>query len=572
MNIKTFSMVFSCLLLGPIGCSISTTSNQTAQNLSNIEVSSDQYQTTLVDVYASCPKSKNGFKLLKSKKIAMNNVCYFEPAQGLDTKRKTQNGLKKTTVKIKNPTGQAERDNNKDIGNKSETSNSSEILSNSEEGFLTSFLNSSYLFEPKIKSESSKMKSKTLFDLDLANNKKISFKNGSISAAKRVMEDSSKVKLSLFAIKSSEKSTELIKAALRPQVTGSLYAGLENVDNPGIGAVGSLNLSKLLYDGGQSKLQQQALKYDVNALFESYRETANEELLSNLSAIVELDSAFQLKTLARTRIDRLEELKQKLSVLKMAGAIDATTIAQSNLLVSKLMLRVEELEQQFEIAQQKFKNKYGIELTSSPMDKSLRNFCEKEFENKNKLLNAPSILREYFYLQKARTELTELKTKSDYTIGVEAGLQQSIDMSSTQLTPSFGVVIRKNLSDGNKLATEITLGEKKIISQEQVIKGQYQLLETKVKEIRIDLRSFKRKLDINNLNVQYTLDEILFLEKQLSIGQSKLTSIVSAEAQLFELETQTVRLRSQNYLSKLMLLASLGKLTDELNIKLVPLY
>jgi hypothetical protein len=206
------------------------------------------------------------------------------------------------------------------------------------------------------------------------------------------------------------------------------------------------------------------------------------------------------------------------------------------------------------------------------MDKSLRNFCEKEFENKNKLLNAPSILREYFYLQKARTELTELKTKSDYTIGVEAGLQQSIDMSSTQLTPSFGVVIRKNLSDGNKLATEITLGEKKIISQEQVIKGQYQLLETKVKEIRIDLRSFKRKLDINNLNVQYTLDEILFLEKQLSIGQSKLTSIVSAEAQLFELETQTVRLRSQNYLSKLMLLASLGKLTDELNIKLVPLY
>jgi len=502
----------------------------------------------------------------------MNNVCYFEPAQGLDTKRKTQNGLKKTTVKIKNPTDQAERDNNKDIGNKSETSNSSEILSNSEEGFLTSFLNSSYLFEPKIKSESSKMKSKTLFDLDLANNKKISFKNGSISAAKRVMEDSSKVKLSLFAIKSSEKSAELIKAALRPQVTGSLYAGLENVDNPGIGAVGSLNLSKLLYDGGQSKLQQQALKYDVNALFESYRETANEELLSNLSAIVELDSAFQLRTLARTRIDRLEELKQKLSVLKMAGAIDATTIAQSNLLVSKLMLRVEELEQQFEIAQQKFKNKYGIELTSSPMDKSLRNFCEKEFENKNKLLNAPSILREYFYLQKARTELTELKTKSDYTIGVEAGLQQSIDMSSTQLTPSFGVVIRKNLSDGNKLATEITLGEKKIISQEQVIKGQYQLLETKVKEIRIDLRSFKRKLDINNLNVQYTLDEILFLEKQLSIGQSKLTSIVSAEAQLFELETQTVRLRSQNYLSKLMLLASLGKLTDELNIKLVPLY
>ena len=565
-------MVFSCLLLGPIGCSISTTSNQTAQNLSNIEVSSDQYQTTLVDVYASCPKSKNGFKLLKSKKIAMNNVCYFEPAQGLDTKRKTQNGLKKTTVKIKNPTDQAERDNNKDIGNKSETSNSSEILSNSEEGFLTSFLNSSYLFEPKIKSESSKMKSKTLFDLDLANNKKISFKNGSISAAKRVMEDSSKVKLSLFAIKSSEKSAELIKAALRPQVTGSLYAGLENVDNPGIGAVGSLNLSKLLYDGGQSKLQQQALKYDVNALFESYRETANEELLSNLSAIVELDSAFQLRTLARTRIDRLEELKQKLSVLKMAGAIDATTIAQSNLLVSKLMLRVEELEQQFEIAQQKFKNKYGIELTSSPMDKSLRNFCEKEFENKNKLLNAPSILREYFYLQKARTELTELKTKSDYTIGVEAGLQQSIDMSSTQLTPSFGVVIRKNLSDGNKLATEITLGKKKIISQEQVIKGQYQMLETKVKEIRIDLRSFKRKLDINNLNIQYTLDEILFLEKQLSIGQSKLTSIVSAEAQLFELETQTVRLRSQNYLSKLMLLASLGKLTDELNIKLVPLY
>ena len=95
-------------------------------------------------------------------------------------------------------------------------------------------------------------------------------------------------------------------------------------------------------------------------------------------------------------------------------------------------------------------------------------------------------------------------------------------------------------------------------------------METKVKEIRIDLSSFKRKLDINNLNIQYTLDEILFLEKQLSIGQSNLTSIVSAEAQLFELETQTVRLRSQNYLSKLTILASLGQLSEELNIKLNP--
>lgn len=570
LNIKTFSIALSFIILGPSGCINLSKNNVTVP--ADKDMDFDLYQTTTIDIYRICPSSLNGYKFIKDKKISMNKVCYFEPSYKQAKSNITQNDTNNDITTVNNQPNLQALSSDKTIGYEPELLSNEKDEVTSTGSFLEKILDSTYLFQPTKESGSLIINNKTIRDLNLEKNEKVTFKNGSISAAKQVMENSSKVKLSRLAIESSEKSVDLVRAALRPQITGSLYAGLENVDNPGVGAFGSLNLSKLLYDGGQSKVQELAIKSDVNALFENYREVVNQELLSNLSAIVELDLAFRLNALGRTRVDRLDDLKQKLSVLKMAGAIDVTTIAQSNLLVSKLMLRVEELEQQFEIAQQKFKNIYGIELTSTPMDKSLRNFCEKTSNSVTNLLGSPSILREYFYLEKARNELEELRTKSSYTIGVEAGVQQTIGMTNTQLTPSFGLVLRKNLSDGKKLDTEIKLAEKKIISQEQIIKAQYQLLETKVKEIQINRRSFKQKLDLNNLNIQYTLDEILFLEKQLAIGQSNLTSIVSAEAQLFELETQSSRLMSENYLSKLMLLASLGQLTDELNIKLAPLY
>lgn len=570
LNIKTFSIALSFIILGPSGCINLSKNNVTVP--ADKDMGFDLYQTTIIDIYRICPSSLNGYKFIKDKKISMNKVCYFEPSYKQAKSNITQNDTNNDITTVNNQPNLQALSSDKTIGYEPELLSNEKDEVTSTGSFLEKILDSTYLFQPTKESGSLIINNKTIRDLNLEKNEKVTFKNGSISAAKQVMENSSKVKLSRLAIESSEKSVDLVRAALRPQITGSLYAGLENVDNPGVGAFGSLNLSKLLYDGGQSKVQELAIKSDVNALFENYREVVNQELLSNLSAIVELDLAFRLNALGRTRVDRLDDLKQKLSVLKMAGAIDVTTIAQSNLLVSKLMLRVEELEQQFEIAQQKFKNIYGIELTSTPMDKALRNFCEKTPNSETNLLGSPSILREYFYLEKARNELEELRTKSSYTIGVEAGVQQTIGMTNTQLTPSFGLVLRKNLSDGKKLDTEIKLAEKKIISQEQIIKAQYQLLETKVKEIQINRRSFKQKLDLNNLNIQYTLDEILFLEKQLAIGQSNLTSIVSAEAQLFELETQSSRLMSENYLSKLMLLASLGQLTDELNIKLAPLY
>jgi outer membrane protein TolC len=144
-------------------------------------------------------------------------------------------------------------------------------------------------------------------------------------------------------------------------------------------------------------------------------------------------------------------------------------------------------------------------------------------------------------------------------------------MSDTQISPSFGLVLRKNLSDGNKLKTEIDLAQRKVFSQEQAIKNQYELLDSQAQELRISIEAFKQKQELNQKNINYTKDEIAFLEKQLTVGQSSLTSIVSAEAQLFELEARSITLKSENYISKLTLLSLLGELDQLIGYKLQPI-
>jgi len=575
---KIDPLLLCCLVLSLSGCAnvISKEKNRV-----NIKTEAGQFHTKLVDIYYTCPVNLNGRKFIKEETASMNKLCFYElkkreqnhyqEAEQSKITRLKLNPIEKSQSSLTKEINTNSRPKSTEFNKKGEQTAENVSKKSSISGLIGELLNSTYLINESNQEKEIVRQTKSLNSLKLEQNDRIDFSRGTINAAIDATKTSSKVELARIAIESSQKNVELVNSTLRPQITGSLYAGLENVASPGLGAIGSLNLSKLLYDGGQSRFQKESINSDVSALFEDYRETVNQELFKNLAVLVEMDLAIQLSALGESRVSRLDQLKQKLSVLKTAGAIDATTIAQSNLLVSKLLLRVEELNQQLEIAQQKARNIYGVELNETPMDNFLLNLCEMKIGPKFQPLKAPGLLKEYFYLEKANSELLEVKSGSSYSLGVEAGIQQTIGMSDTQISPSFGLVLRKNLSDGNKLKTEIDLAQRKVFSQEQAIKNQYELLDSQAQELRISIEAFEQKQELNQKNINYTKDEIAFLEKQLTVGQSSLTSIVSAEAQLFELEARSITLKSENYISKLTLLSLLGELDQLIGYKLQPM-
>jgi outer membrane protein TolC len=63
-------------------------------------------------------------------------------------------------------------------------------------------------------------------------------------------------------------------------------------------------------------------------------------------------------------------------------------------------------------------------------------------------------------------------------------------------------------------------------------------------------------------NANLTADEIVYLRQQLIIGGSTLESVLSAEARLYEAESQEVNLITEKYKSQLLILSSLGLLSN----------
>ena len=67
-------------------------------------------------------------------------------------------------------------------------------------------------------------------------------------------------------------------------------------------------------------------------------------------------------------------------------------------------------------------------------------------------------------------------------------------------------------------------------------------------------------------NVKLTSDEILYLRQQLIIGGSTLDSVLSAEARLYEAESQEVSLRTEKRQAELIIVTTLGLLSSALDL------
>ena len=96
------------------------------------------------------------------------------------------------------------------------------------------------------------------------------------------------------------------------------------------------------------------------------------------------------------------------------------------------------------------------------------------------------------------------------------------------------------------------------------IKATYRRGAQAVQTAEQNIKSMEKAILVARENAQLTADEIAYLRKQLVIGGSTLDNVLSAEARLYEAESKEIRFVTDKYKSKLVILSSLGLLSNSL--------
>ena len=177
---------------------------------------------------------------------------------------------------------------------------------------------------------------------------------------------------------------------------------------------------------------------------------------------------------------------------------------------------------------------------------------------------SPLLKSEYARYQASLARVVALRAKDGFDVGFEARAMRPFAGSEYDSDESIGLVGRKILYSGGMLESEIKEAEVMADANLAQIKATYRKGAQSVKAAIQNIQSMEKAILIARENAKLTSDEIVYLRQQLIIGGSTLDNVLSAEARLYDAESQEIELLTSKYKSQSLIVSSLGLLSKAL--------
>ena len=394
----------------------------------------------------------------------------------------------------------------------------------------------------------------------------VSFERGTLNAIKNAALNSPEVLGAKQAVLNSEISKSFIGTQFNPNLNALITPGISNFNPLQIGTLATLNFTKILFDGGKLSNQLSAAELSLASSQISYLESINQQLLKNSLAVINVNRFRKIDTAANERISQLDVLSEQLKTMENVGAVDATTVVQSNRIIYSLYTQKAELEENLKTAEVNFAKLFGLTPNAGLQDLTISNFNSSNLDNQLLIDRIPSINREFILLKKSYKDLAAVEAQKSHSISLSGEVDGTFASTKKTVIPAVGLSVSKNLFDGGRL-------DKQIESAKTQIKIQEHKLTSAIEETKLQIAQFNNQLSnydnfkkLNEKNVYYAEKEIELLRSQVQIGRATVSDIISAEARLFEFELKSINLDTDYLISKLSIAALAGTFSKEFDI------
>ena len=348
------------------------------------------------------------------------------------------------------------------------------------------------------------------------------------------------------------------------QVSGTVYAGIEDVTDHTSGVAFVLSANRLIYDGGRTDSSIEALRLEASAASLELDAKKNKRA-RELSVIwIDLARYRSLKYQIDSRLGVLSPLIEQLEKVAEAGIGDVTRVAAAQRTVSMIEATKAEVEEQLEQINLDFKGTFGSLPKANKLDLNFLSASIPNSFSEELVTNASLLQAAYFRYQASEAKLASVKAKKKYSVSFETKLQRPFGGSQYDSDEQIGISARKTLYDGKKIDSEIEKAQAEVdislhnfrsLNKEGIITA-------KVAMQRVG--AMDKALRLARKSASDMEEEIAYLKKQLIIGGSTLDNVLSAEARLYDARAKEINYLAEKQKSQITVLAGLGLLLKTL--------
>ena len=369
------------------------------------------------------------------------------------------------------------------------------------------------------------------------------------------------------AIKKAEASVKVTEDQKEPQFFGGITGGLDNSIKDYFGAGITLSGEKTVFDAQKTDLSISSLK--IQRLLSEIQLTAlvENQSLALASSYLEILEAEAGIALVEKRKQLVENNLVKLDELVVAGVLNVSDKVAGQIASVKLNSIRESQNAKKKQAWSALSRKLGSNLTFVKQSDVWELFGQKSDLN-FKLEDVPSIKTSILEVQIAEFELLQAKRSVAPVIKLTGSLVQPLDTTDQNENVRLGINIQtplfkqrhlKNLVEAETAAVDFAKNQLEKSIQDTVISGDI---------LRSALSSSEQTRELLKKSVALAQQEILYIERQIKVGQASVNQLINAHSQLLDTELRLSAARFEYFQAHLRILELHGRLTKHLNIKL----
>jgi outer membrane protein, adhesin transport system len=363
--------------------------------------------------------------------------------------------------------------------------------------------------------------------------------------------------------------TGVAESARRPQLRGNVNAGgIRETGNGSntttTGAAGGVNVSQLVYDGGESKATVNGATAKALAAQADRKVRANEIAAEAARAWIDVWQFSARKSLLHTRSSEMEMLLSQIERMASNGMIDRAALDSARRQIVDIKLEKTRLEAEMSDAQVRFKHYFRDTPESLPRPEELVSLAQARSAAAT-WQQAPSLQRAAADVLQSNSALETAKAALRPRARLQAGVTSP--MKTTDSTDvSVGLMVDYTFGDGGRRRAQIKGAEARANAAKAQLSDSQLTLQARIESALTRLASIESSMPLVKEQIRLSGSESKTARSQITTGQSNLRQLVEAEIENYRAQDRQIAMQAERQILLLSIAAMTGTLTETLGL------
>ncbi|MBE0501604.1 MAG: TolC family protein [Desulfuromonadales bacterium] len=391
----------------------------------------------------------------------------------------------------------------------------------------------------------------------------IDISEGMVPAITAAVNGHEAYRSALFAERDALGGIGVATSVRRPQLSGSATLGLVREDGAGqsdttTGAAGGINLSQILYDGGESTAGVNRATAAALMARAEREARGNDLALQAASAWIDVWQYSERLHYLQTRVSELQTVLAQIERMATSGMLDRSVVDSARRELVTLALEETRLITDLAEARVRYDRFFRGKVLQLERPAPVVT-TNQALDLAADWRRAPRLERSAAELVVARSELASANAAFGPRARLQAGVTSPLEQSEST-DSSVGLVLDYAFSDGGLRQSQRRAAVARVASAEAGLADARLSLQSELEVAVARLLSIDRSLELLREKVELTASEVQTARSQIVTGQASLRQLIDTELE----GLRAVDQRFATYADQLKLQLTIASLTGAL--------